>query len=137
MKKLTTRYLPFFYSLVVTGCMTNPATGTRKIFGFIPAGTADVSEPSVKAMAFAQLAPLVWASIPLIICGIFWWKLTGGSTGLGKMSVATGFLFITIAVVFPAMVGYVGAIAILALLGAIGYAVYYHFKKSKRATLKS
>ena len=117
---------------LLAGCTTNPTTGARTLLGFIPAGSADVSEPSVKVMAFAQLAPLVWASIPLIICGIFWWKLTGGSTGLGKMSVATGFLFIAIAVVFPAIVGYVGAVAVIALLSAIGYAIYYYIISKKK-----
>ena len=128
------RYFLFSLMLILSGCMTNPTTGARKFLGFIPAGTAkgfEGGEPSVKAMAFAQLAPLVWAAIPLIICGIFWWYLTKGSTGLGKISVATGFLLIGIAVVFPAIVGYLGIITIIALLAAIGYAIYYHIAKKK------
>lgn len=118
--------LPF-----LSGCTTNPATGARKILGLIPAGTVEMSDPSVEAMAFAQLAPLVWASIPLIVCGVFWWKLSGGSTGLGKMSVATGLLLIAISVVFPAIVGYLGIITIITILSAIGYAVYYYVASSK------
>lgn len=127
------KYYLFGFTALLSGCTTSSTTGGKKLLGVIPIPLTkpDDFEPTKAAMAFEQLAPLVWAAIPLIVAGVLWWKLSGGSTGLGKLSVGIGLLFIAIAVVFPAILGYLGAITILALVGAIGYSIYYYFKKKK------
>ena len=119
--------------LLLTGCITNPATGAKKLFGLfpIPGGGVPVEDLPMKVQVIGQLAPLIYVAIPLIIAGALWWRLSGGSTGLGKISVGLGLGFIAIAVILPQIIIWLKWIVLLVLVLAIAYSVWYFFKKKK------
>lgn len=134
--RIIMKYYLYTICAMLSGCTTSTITGKKKLFGAIPlpftgskANTLDL-DPD-KAQMIEQLAPFVWASIPLIVSGVVFWKLTNGSTGLGVTLVATGIGLAAFAVVMPQIAGYLGLIAILGVLTVCGYMAYKIFKAKK------
>ena len=120
-------------NLVVSGCTTSVVSGHRKILGIkIPfTGNPEaVADPKMAAM-IEQLAPLVYVAIPLIIAGAYWWWVTKGNTGLGKIAMGLGVGFIVAAVVIPLYAGWIGLMALAAIIGLFAYKFWAAVIKKK------
>lgn len=121
MKKLALLIL----STLNTGCIsTSPTTGRVRVAGIpIPfTGTGDSTEITDPVIAMIeQLAFFQWAALILIIGGAFLWYWTKGSTGFGKFMIGLGVSLSVFALVMPQIAGWIGLIAILGVLGLVGY----------------
>ena len=116
MKKLITNNYYFLLILVVSGCVTSP-TGKRKFLGVIPAGRTDPVIKDEKLLILAdQLEIFLWVGIPLVIFGVYWWFITKGFTGLGKLSIGLGSVFIATAILIPQVPRWVLIIPVIAVV---------------------
>jgi len=121
-------------TLLLNGCIsTSPVTGHRKMFGFkIPfTGNADRIVDERMGMVIEQLAPLIWVAIPMIIAGVYWWWITKGNTGLGKLAVGLGVSFVVGSVLLAKYAGWIGLITLVALVGLMAFKIWDYFRKEK------
>ena len=117
---------------LLAGCMTNPTTGTRKLFGFIPAGTTEVDPAKVPWMQqmTQQMAGWQWTAIALIIVGVVIAKLRiFPNTGLGVTLAVLGLGFSVWGLLAPKLVGVLTIAVIILLAVGAGYVVWKLIKK--------
>lgn len=133
-KPISYKLLTPILSLLLTACTTNPVTGSKRVFGLIPLPFTKapvIIQDDKLAILVQQLEKFSWIGIFLIIGGGFWWRLSGGCTGLGKTSVIIGSIFITLAFWLPQIAGYVTMVTVIAIVLALTYAAWHWVFKKK------
>lgn len=128
----------WFYSMafLVSGCTTNPETGTKRLLGLLKVSSGDKVQPSDKAVLIEQFAPFQYVALALIVGGAAFWFFTKGATGAGRFFFGLGLGLSLFAAVVPTVAGYIGIISVVSLVVGLIYMAYRIISSKKSGSKK-